>query len=276
VLSPALDALAESARAGSRRALEELVAGMQGPLYQLALRFLGHPADARDATQEILILIITRLGGFRGESAVMTWAQRIAVRHLLRRRSRFRAVSFESLANDDLGQPQSAIEPDTLASADERLLEEEVFLGCTQAMLQALDAPHRIAFVLGAILELESKDAAAALGITETAFRKRLSRARATLDTFMSKHCGVSNAEARCRCTFQINHNVSRGRLSPAQLRFALPVARTSLEALRAHGELRQVRRSLEIYRAQPSFEPGEDFAAHVRELITRTSTLSS
>jgi RNA polymerase sigma factor (sigma-70 family) len=276
VLSQELDALAESAQGGSRQALEELVARLQGPLYQLALRFLGHPADARDATQEVLILIITRLGSFRGESALSTWAHSIAVRHLQRRRSRFREVSFESLARDDLGQPENAVEPQTLAGADERLLEEEVFIGCTQAMLQALDGPHRMAFVLGGILELESRDAAAALGISEAAFRKRLSRARATLDTFMAQRCGVANPQSRCRCTFQINHNVARGRLAPRQLRFALPVARTSLEALRAHAELGHVRRSLELYRAQPSFSPGDDFAAHLRTLITQASALSS
>jgi RNA polymerase sigma factor (sigma-70 family) len=157
MLSPALDGLAERAKAGDRSALEDLVRGLQDPLYRLSLRFLGNPAHAHDATQEILILVITQLGAFRAESAVSTWAYRIATRHLMRQRSRFRKASFESLAEDDLGQPPNAVEPETLASAEERLLEEEIFVGCTQAMLQALDPPHRIAFVLGAILELEAR-----------------------------------------------------------------------------------------------------------------------
>jgi RNA polymerase sigma factor (sigma-70 family) len=272
----ALNNLAERARAGSREALDGLVAGLQGPLYQLALRFLGIPADARDATQEILILIITQLGGFRGESAVTTWAYRIAVRHLARQRQRFRKVTFEQLAQDDLGQGPGRIGSEALAQADERLLEEEVFVGCTQAMLQALDAPQRIAFVLGAILELEASEAAAALDISEQTFRKRLSRARAALDGFVARHCGVADARNRCQCRFQVNHNVERGRLDPARLRFALPTARTSVEALRAFGELQTVRRSLELYRAQPTFAPGADFAEHLRGLIAAAGTLAS
>ena len=45
------------------------------------------------------------------------------------------------------------------------MLEEELFLGCTQAMLRALDRSQRIAFVLGAVLELEASEAAAVLEI---------------------------------------------------------------------------------------------------------------
>ena len=87
-MSRALDELAQLARTGERAALEELLRGLQDPLYRLALRFLGHPEAARDATQEVLILVITQLSSFRGESAIMTWAYRVASRHLLRQKKR--------------------------------------------------------------------------------------------------------------------------------------------------------------------------------------------
>ena len=51
------DALARLAANGDRVALAELVRGLQHPTYRLALRFLGHPQDAEDATQEILIRV---------------------------------------------------------------------------------------------------------------------------------------------------------------------------------------------------------------------------
>lgn len=267
-----LDALAERARAGDRDALEALVRGLQDPLYRLALRYLGLPEHARDATQEILILVVTQLSTFRGESSVSTWAYRVASRHLLRQRRRFRKLTFASLAEDDLGQPANAIEPKTLESAEQRVLEEEIFVGCTQAMLQALDKQQRIAFVLGAICELESAEAAFILEISEAAFRKRLSRARATLDAFTRAHCGVANPANPCRCAYQVNHAVACGRLDAAHLRFGKPVAKTSVEALRALGEIHGVRRALELYRAQPVFGVSEDFARRLREMIAAAS----
>ena len=62
----------ELAQAGNKVALENVIEQIQGRIYGLALRMLWHPEDARDATQEILIRVITHLGGFRRESAFMT------------------------------------------------------------------------------------------------------------------------------------------------------------------------------------------------------------
>lgn len=270
----ALDELAQKAQGGDRAALEALLRGLQDSLYQLSLRFLGRAEEARDATQEILILVITQLSTFRGESAVSTWAYRVASRHLLRERKQTRKFSFETL-EAGLGQPPNAIAPDLLESAEERLLEEELFLGCTQAMLNSLDVPQRIAFVLGAVLDLEASECALVLEISEVAFRKRLSRARRTLDEFVAKQCGVANPENPCRCAYQVNYARSQGRLDPLRFRFAQASAETSLEALRTFGEIKRVRRSLELYRAQPVARAPEDFADHVRAMIESVRTLS-
>jgi RNA polymerase sigma factor (sigma-70 family) len=269
-----LDELSRRAQLGERDALESLVRGLQDPLYRLALRFLGHPEAARDATQEIFVLVITQLSSFRGDSALMTWAYRVASRHLLRRRQQQKRYTFEEL-EAELGQPPNAIEPSALQSAEDRLLEEEIFLGCTQAMLRALDPDQRIAFVLGAVLELDAADAAATLEISEAAFRKRLSRARSSLDAFVAKHCGVANPRARCRCAYQVNHATRRGRFDPNCLRFAAATPKTSLEALRAMGDIARVRRSLELYRAQPEFRAPTDFAKHLRSLIDGARSLT-
>jgi DNA-directed RNA polymerase specialized sigma24 family protein len=57
-------------------------------MYRLALRFLGHPDDAQDACQEILVRIVTHLGSFEGRSKFTTWAYTVAVHSLLRTRRR--------------------------------------------------------------------------------------------------------------------------------------------------------------------------------------------
>ena len=64
----ALDSLVEKAEAGDQAALEEIVRQIQDKIYALALRMLWHPEDAKDATQEILIRIITQLGNFKGKA----------------------------------------------------------------------------------------------------------------------------------------------------------------------------------------------------------------
>src|SRR5471032_165162 len=73
--------LARATVAGDRAAAEQLLAALQDDCYRLALRMLGHPQDAEDAAQEILLVVLTQLGSFRGESSLRTWVFRIASRH---------------------------------------------------------------------------------------------------------------------------------------------------------------------------------------------------
>jgi DNA-directed RNA polymerase specialized sigma24 family protein len=63
-----LEEAVERARQGNRDALESVVEQVQDQVYGIALRMLWHPEDARDATQEILVRVVTRLAIFRGES----------------------------------------------------------------------------------------------------------------------------------------------------------------------------------------------------------------
>src|SRR4030042_3544593 len=93
-----LEMLVSMAKEGDKKALEEFVLKIQDKIYGLALRMLYHPSDAEDASQEILLRIITHLGTFRGESSFSTWTYRVAANHLLtmrKRRAELRAVSFE-------------------------------------------------------------------------------------------------------------------------------------------------------------------------------------
>ncbi len=75
--------LVARARAGESEALEELVRRHQAWIYNIAMRMLYHPQDAQDATQEILIKVLTHLSSFEGRSTFRTWLYRIVVRHVL-------------------------------------------------------------------------------------------------------------------------------------------------------------------------------------------------
>jgi RNA polymerase sigma factor (sigma-70 family) len=151
---------------------------------------LWHPEDARDATQEILIRIVTRLGTFRGASSFFTWAYRVAANYLLTaRQSRLeeRRYTFQRFGEElDHGLSDEPALPPTAETA---LLLEEVKIGCTLGMLTCLDRPHRLAYILGEILEMEGEEAARVLGIRPAAFRKRLSRARRAVVAFTQAKC---------------------------------------------------------------------------------------
>ena len=54
---------------GDKLALEKVIIFIKDDIYYLALRMLANPEDAKDATQEIIIKIITKLSSFKFKSA---------------------------------------------------------------------------------------------------------------------------------------------------------------------------------------------------------------
>src|SRR5262249_10227248 len=151
------------------------------------------PDDAEDATQEILIKVVTNLASFRGESAFSTWAHRVAANHLLttrQRRAEQAGLSFEVMAGAGRHAPP-APPPAPPSSPEAAALIAEVRITCTLGMLLCLDRGHRLAYLLGEVLDLSGEEGAEVLGITPEGFRKRLSRAREDLLAFMRGRCGV-------------------------------------------------------------------------------------
>src|SRR5438093_9163980 len=155
-MSGNLSELVTRAQAGDADALERLVTSIQNRIYSLALHVLWHPEDARDATQEILIRIITHLGSFRFESSFQTWAYHVACNHLrtLRKlRMERMEMTFEQFA-DDLAEGLAAEDSGGSNAVEQALLLEEVKIGCTLGMLLCLSRELRLAFILGDVLEL--------------------------------------------------------------------------------------------------------------------------
>jgi RNA polymerase sigma factor (sigma-70 family) len=267
-----LDALAARARNGDGVALTALIEGIQDDVYRLSLRMLWHPHDAEDAAQEVLFRIVTSISTFRGESSFRTWALRVASNHLLNvRRSRIeeQRMTFESFGQD-LADGLVDVPAARSAEPDQRLLEEEVKIGCTRGMLLCLDREERLAYILGDVFELRSDEAGLVLDISPAAFRKRLSRARERLRSFMLAHCGLVSDRAACRCARRVTAAVERGRVDPDDLLFAgrgTP-GPTALPVLEAVGEMERLHEIAAIHRTHPTAETPERLAAEITSVI--------
>ena len=171
-------ALIEKATAGDRDSLETVILNVQDLVFNLSLRMLGTFHDAEDATQDILLKIITNLSAFRGESAFSTWVFRIATNHLKNYQKHMFAkypLSFEFYGND-ITNAKTGDVPDNTQNVEKSVLAEELKLSCTNVMLQCLDTESRCIFILGTMFRLDSSIAGDILGITPCAYRQRLSR----------------------------------------------------------------------------------------------------
>ncbi len=248
----ALSALVDSARAGDAEALNLLIARLVDDVYRLSLRMTANPADAEDATQEVMIKVVTHLGAFRGDASVRTWTYRIAVRHLLdQRKMRVEALGldfdrFAADLMDGLAPPQ----------AEDPLAATEVKLGCTLAMLTCLDREHRVAYILGEVFDLPPAIAAAIVEAPKAAYRQRLSRARRQLEAFTNSYCGVVNTSAPCRCDRRVRRAAELGRMERDKLRLVHhPVSNVA----------RKVREMEALHATAALFRSHPDYAAPAR-----------
>ncbi len=202
----------ESAKNGDAFARSQLIASLQTPILTLAMRMLSDRSLAEDATQEALIKILSSLDQFRGESKFSTWAYSVAARAIIDfRRGAFRnaVVSFDAFSAD----LQEGLEPEAVERSEDAVYLGQILVGCARALLLCVDAEHRLAYIVGQVMELGAPEGAVICGVSPEAFRKRLSRARQSIELALNNNCGVIRAENDCRCHRRLQKARELGRV---------------------------------------------------------------
>lgn len=225
-----LQALIDKAVAGDKNSLETIILSVQDLVFNLSLRMLGTFQDAEDASQDILLKMITHLSSFKGESSFSTWIFSIAVNHLKNYKKHMFAkfpLSFE-FYGEDIKNGKIDDVPDLTQNVEKSILEEELKLSCTNVMLQCLDTESRCIFILGTMFKVDSRIAGDILEITPEAYRQRLSRIRNKMADFLREYCG-EYGNGKCHCANRVNYAIQNHRINPAQLDFTTAIPTETL-----------------------------------------------
>lgn len=266
-----IEKLIKLSKEGNAVALESLIIEIQDDVYYLSLRMLADPNIAKDATQEIIIKVITNLSTFEGRSKFKTWVYTISKNYLfdtLKKLSRDPLISFDEFREDleqDLEGPGDLYHDPSYA-----LMLNEVRIGCTMGMLLGLNAKHRIAYILGDIFELDHNEASAVLEIKEATYRKQLERARKDIYQFMGVSCGLVSKCAKCSCSKKLSGAIARGRVNPKVQHFAGQSKINFIEIESKIKETQEELRGLALQTAIPRFVSPEHFGKMIEGLIKK------
>jgi RNA polymerase sigma-70 factor (ECF subfamily) len=185
-----LDDLVAAARTGDHAAFEELVRRTSADTYTLARRLVSDDEDARDVVQEAYLRAYRSIGKFRGDAQFTTWLYRItancASTHLGRRR-RHRHDELD----EEVDVPDTSPDHDPAAMASASALRDRL-----EAAIAELPPRLRAVVVLRDIYDLNHAQIAEELGITESAAKVRLHRARRRLRTQVFPMRGEQAADA--------------------------------------------------------------------------------
>lgn len=180
--------LVAEARDGDRSAFDALVRRTWADTYSLAFRLTGNAEDARDVCQEAYLRAYRGLRRFRGDARFTTWLYRITANCASTQLGRRRRHRHEELDEDlELSDLSPSIDP-------VRRSESASLRDAVQKALAALPPKLRTVVVLRDIYDLSHEVIAAELGISVSAAKVRLHRARHRLrdDVFLR-----SEAEGR-------------------------------------------------------------------------------
>jgi RNA polymerase sigma-70 factor (ECF subfamily) len=164
----------------------------------LCWRMTRDEEAAREAAQEVWVAVLEGLDGFRGDSSLSTWVYSIAWRVVGRYAQARRTYSTRFLSAFFEGDE----EPQLPAGTD---VEHEVWVRsmcdqCLCGIAQCLEPDVRLAYLLRDIADLDYADVAQVLEVEPAAARQMVSRARRTLNRFLSGHCSLADPSGPCRC----------------------------------------------------------------------------
>lgn len=264
--------LIEKAVAGDKQSLETVLSSVQELVFNLSLRMLGTFPDAEDASQDILLKVMTHLSSYKGESAFSTWVFSIASNHLKDYKKHMFAkfpLSFE-FYGDDINNADIHNIPDLTQDVERSILAEELKLSCTNVMLQCLDAESRCIFILGTMFKIDSRIAGDILGITPEAYRQRLVRVRRRMADFLSEYCG-EYGNGKCRCADRVNYAIQSRRITPDQLNFtsASLLGQTTLEVKEAMEEIDDLSQTFSFCK---TYQPPESLKKFVEDFLNGAS----
>jgi RNA polymerase sigma factor (sigma-70 family) len=274
----------QEAVAGSLSSVDRIIGFIQPGIFNLAVRMLGNRDDAADATQEILLKVVTHLGSFRSDSAFTTWVFRVAKNHLLTASIKTREspeVSLDAL-HESLEQGMAFNEAQMqpfggrTLQPDEKLEAKQIALGCTQKMLMSLDRDQRLSYVLDTVFGLSSEEAAAVLDVSSDAHRQRLARARGKLDAFAARSCGLASDTATCQCEKQIpavRHVRASGADAPKSLRAVHPIEQDEVQ--RNFDALVRMGNASAMIKAHPNYQAPASMRTAIRKVLSAEGFLA-
>ena len=174
---PSMSPVIRRCLSGDQQAQEELVLAAQNRVYYHCRKMLKHEEDALDATQEILISMLTRLDRLQDPEAFWGWLSAMTANHCRNVLTRGRREA--QIPEDDEGSSLL----DAFESLDEQTVPDKALDNDeTQRMIvelvDQLPPPQRQCVLMFYYEEMSVKDIAAALETSEGTVKSRLNYAR--------------------------------------------------------------------------------------------------
>jgi len=182
-------ALVHAAKMGDMAAFEQLLRQNQAMVFRVAQHITGSREDAEDVVQEAFLKAFQNLERFEERSRFSTWVTRITVNTALMRLRRRRGHETVPLHEDDADDPTALSQEVADWRPDpEQMYDRRELHAILARALAGLPQHYSTVFLLRDVEGFSTAETAEALGLSITAVKARLLRARLQLRQRLSSY----------------------------------------------------------------------------------------
>lgn len=187
------EGLVRQAQDGSPEAMEKLILRHRKWISNVALKLTRNAQDVDDVTQEVLLIIITKIGLFKGKSSFRTWLYRIISNHVInmeRKNANSTVIFFNQL--DRYPEDNQTVQIPDPRSVEVGLpvIIEEMMDFFRMGLILCLNLEQRLIFLAGEIMGINDVTGSRLFEISRVNYRKRLSRAKRSVYSFVRAKYG--------------------------------------------------------------------------------------
>jgi RNA polymerase sigma-70 factor, ECF subfamily len=208
--------LIQRLKARDEAAFTELIHRYHGYLLPLADFFVSNPAVAEEVVQDAWLAVLNGIDRFEERSSFRTWISRI-VMNIARTRGvrESRMVPFSEFADDEIHQPDTAVDPARFRDAaddypdhwsvaprtwnadpEKQLLNAET-REVLELAIESLPEVQRLVLTMRDVHGLTTDEVCNVLDISETNQRVLLHRARSKMRGILENHFSVSDGRRK-------------------------------------------------------------------------------
>ncbi len=178
-------------QSGEAASVERAIGVLQGAVFSFGMKVCGNPADAADTAQETLVRLARSFRRFPNTRALSVWLYRVAKSQCLMSRRKSKFAPQQMLSLDEM-TPQVGPGGDSdvqswVITPEEALLQAE-FRNQLEKAILALPKPYRLVLILRDMEQLDTREVARVMRISEGTAKMRLHRARIFVRNELDKY----------------------------------------------------------------------------------------
>ena len=239
-------------------------------LLRAAFRLTGNKEDAQDVIQEAYMNAFKSFSKFDYNSSFGTWIYRIMLNCSYRFMKKRDKLPVQIIAAEGgISETEFWESMKSNESVEDSAMVEDIRETCIQLFLDCIPRKQRIAFTLKTLMQLSIDEVAEIMGISKSAVKINVYRAKQHLKNNMQGECSFIDPENPCQCGNWVKYLIDTGKIH--NIPHNNPVKKRShADMTLISSEMDFLSKIIRLYDNQPEHTSCEEFIVRIKEIISK------